>query len=135
MFQFFARAMCMDNLVKPFLEADKKRLIPPAIPGMGFVNGDSKWPKNWKGSNELLLRRKDEFEADPQLAEIDLKLTDIREFLTFYKERLEEKDCKERIAKEWKAIGLIFDRMFFWIYLITIITSLSVTLSVIFMSS
>ena len=126
----------MENLVRPFLDADKKRLIPPAIPDMGFVNGENgRWPRNWKGSSELLLRRKDEFEANPQLAEIDAKLLEIREYMVAYKERLDEKDRKEKIGKEWKAIGLIFDRIFFWIYLLTIITSLSVVLSFIFMGS
>lgn len=136
MFQFFAKILCMNNLVRPFLEADKKRLIPPAIPGMGLVNGgDSKWNKNWKGSTELLLNRKEDFEADPQLAEIDQKLTEVKEFLAIYFERLEEKDKKEKIAKEWKAVGLIFDRIFFSIYLVTILVSLSAVLSVIFVSS
>ena len=137
LFQFFAHALCMENLVKPFLDADKKRLIPPAVPGMGFPNGNgSKWPKHWKGSNELLLiRRKDDFEADAQLAEIDIKVSEISDFLSYYKDRLDEKDNKEKITKEWKAIGLIFDRIFFWIYLVTIIVSLTVVLSVIFMSS
>ena len=132
MFKFFARIMCMDNLVRPFLEADKKRLI-PIIPGMGLANGGSNWPKNW-GSNDI-LRRKEEIDLNPQLASIDQILTEIRDFLLEHRERIEEKDRKERIAKEWKALGLIFDRMFFWIYLVTIITSLSVVLSVIFISS
>lgn len=135
MFQFFARILCMDNLVRPFLEADKKRLIPPAIPGMGFVNGDSKWTKNWKGSSELLSRKNYEIEIDPQWAEIDSKLTEIRDFLFIYKERIEDKDKKEKIAKEWKAVGLIFDRIFFTVYLVTIVVSLSVVLPVIFMST
>lgn len=136
MFQFFAKILCMDNLVRPFLEADKKRLIPPAIPGFGLANGgENKWPKNWKGSTELLLQRKDEIEADPQLAEIDLKLTDIRDFISIYSDRLTEKDRKEKTAKEWKAVGLIFDRIFFWIFLLTICTSLTVVLSIIFMST
>ena len=135
MFQFFARILCMDNLVRPFLEADKKRLIPPAIPGMGFVNGDSKWTKNWKGSSELLSRKNYELEIDPQWAEIDSKLTEIRDFLYMYKERIEDKDKKEKIAKEWKAVGLIFDRIFFTVYLVTIVVSLSVVLPVIFMST
>ena len=136
MFRYFAKILCMDNLVRPFLEADKKRLIPPAVPGMGLSNGgDSKWPRNWKGSAELYLQRKEGVEEDSQLAEIDLKLGEIREFLNSYKERLEEKDRKEKIAKEWKAIGLIFDRIFFWTYLFTIITSLTVVLSYIFSGS
>ena len=135
MFHFFAKILCMDNLVRPFLEADKKRLIPPAIPGMGFVNGDSKWTKNWKGSSELLSRKNYEIEIDPQWAEIDSKLTEIRDFLFIYKERIEDKDKKEKIAKEWKAVGLIFDRIFFTVYLVTIIVSLSVVLPVIFMST
>lgn len=131
MFRIFARAMCMDNLVRPFLEADKKRLIPPAIPGMGLANGNQKWQK-WKGSCDILVRKSDQFEADPQLAEIDMKLNEIREFLSYYRERLEDKDKAERISKEWKALGLIFDRLFFWVYLVTIFTSLTVMLTYIF---
>jgi len=120
----------MDNLVRPFLEADKKRLIPPAIPGMGLANGSQKWAK-WKGSCEILNTKTDQLEADPQLAEIDLKLNDIREFLRFYRDRLESKDKAERIGKEWKALGLIFDRLFFWIYMVTILVSLTLMLSLI----
>lgn len=139
MFRFFARAMCMDNLVRPFLDADKKRLIPPAIPGigMGMANGDSKFPRCWRGSCELLNNKKQDqqIEANPQLAEIDSKLNCIRQFLAYYRERLEIKDKNEKIAKEWKAVGLIFDRLFFWIYLMTILVSLTVVLAVIFMSS
>lgn len=119
----------MNNLVRPFLEADKKRLIPPAIPGMGLANGSNKWQK-WKGSCEI-LRKSDQFETDPQLAEIDLKLNEIREFLSYYKDRLDDKDKAERVAKEWKALGLIFDRLFFWIYLVTILVSLTLMLSLI----
>lgn len=126
----------MDNLVRPFLEADKKRLIPPAIPGMGLVNGgDSKWNKNWKGSTELLLNRKEDFESDSQLAEINSKLNEVRDFIVIYFDRLEEKDKKEKIGKEWKAVGLIFDRIFFSIYLMTILVSLTAVLSIIFISS
>ena len=120
----------MDNLVRPFLEADKKRIIPPAIPGMGLANGSQKWAK-WKGSCEILNTKTDQLEADPQLAEIDLKLNDIREFLRFYRDRLESKDKAERIGKEWKALGLIFDRLFFWIYMVTILVSLTLMLSLI----
>ena len=123
----------MDNLVRPFLEADKKRLIPFGIPGMAFVN---KWKnKNWKGSSELLTGKNLEIETDPQWVEIDSKLTEIRDFLFIYKERIEDKDKKEKIAKEWKAVGLIFDRIFFTVYLVTIVVSLSVVLPVIFMSN
>ncbi|WAQ96377.1 ACHA3-like protein, partial [Mya arenaria] len=132
MFRYFARAMCMNSLVQPFLDADKKRLIPVAIPGMGLANGDSKFPRYWKGSCEKLSRQKDQIELDPQLTEIDSKLSEIREFLNVYQERLDYRDKTEKISKEWKALGLIFDRLFFWIYLVTILTSLSVVLSIIF---
>ncbi|KAH3862136.1 neuronal acetylcholine receptor subunit alpha-10-like [Dreissena polymorpha] len=135
MFRFFARAMRMNNLVKPFLDADKKRLIPPAIPGMGLANGDSKNPRYWKGSCELLVRRKEQIECDPHLSEIDVKLGEIREFLTFYKARMDQKDNQEKVAKEWKALGLIFDRLFFCVYLITILSSLSIVLFFIFNST
>ncbi|XP_060602422.1 neuronal acetylcholine receptor subunit alpha-10-like isoform X2 [Ruditapes philippinarum] len=132
MFRFFARGMCMDNLVRPFLEADKKRLIPPAIPGMGMANGDSKFPRCWRSSCEVLSLKKDQIEPNQQLVEIDIKLTEIREFLSVYRDRLEAKDKNEKIAKEWKALGLIFDRLFFWIYLMTILVSLTVVMSFIF---
>lgn len=136
MFKFFAQVLCMDNLVRPFLEADKKRLIPPAIPGFGLANGgESKWPKNWKGSTELLTNKKEEIEADPQLAEIDQKLTEVRDYLGVYFDRLLDKDKKEKTAREWKAVGLIFDRIFFWIFLLTICTSLTVVLATIFTST
>ena len=134
MFRFFARGMCMDNLVRPFLEADKKRLIPPAIPGMGMANGDSKFPRCWRSSCEVLSLKKDQIEPNQQLVEIDIKLTEIREFLSVYRDRLEAKDKNEKIAKEWKALGLIFDRLFFWIYLMTILVSLTVVMTFIFMS-
>lgn len=124
----------MDNLVRPFLEADRKRLIPLAIPGLGLANGDSKFPRCWRSSCEVLSPKKDQIEPNQQLAEIDAKLTDIREFLNMYKDRLEDKDKTERIAKEWKALGLVFDRLFFWIYLFIILVSLAVVLGFIFLS-
>ena len=138
MFKYIARMLCMDNLVRPFLEADKKRLVPFAIPGMGFINGYNKWAdknKNRKGSSELLTEEAPEIETDPKMVEIDSKLEEIRDFLFIYKERTEDKDKKDKIAKEWKALGLIFDRLFFTIYLVTILVSLSVVLPMIFMST
>lgn len=126
----------MDNLVRPFLAADKKRLIPPAIPGLGLVNGgNGTLQKNWKGSQELLSNRKDDADLNPQLAEIDSKLGEVREFISAYFERLDDKDKKEKMGKEWKAVGLIFDRLFFWVYLVTILTSLTLVLSFIFTGS
>lgn len=118
----------MDNLVRPFLEADRKRLIPPAIPGLGLANGDSKFPRYWRSSCDVLSPKKDQIEPNLQLAEIDAKLTDIREFLGMYRDRLQAKDKTEKIAKEWKALGLVFDRLFFWIYLLIILVSLTVVL-------
>ena len=125
--------LCMDNLVRPFLEADKKRLVPFAVPGMGFINGYNKWAnKTRKGSTELLTGENSEIEIDPKIGEIDSKLAEIRDFLFIYKERTEDKDKKDKIAKEWKAVGLIFDRLFFTVYLVAIVVSLSVVLSMIF---
>lgn len=135
MFRFLARMMCMDNLVRPFLDADKKRLIPPAVPGLGLANGDSKFPRCWKSSCEVLSPRRDQIELNPQLADIDGKLCEIREFLIFYRDRMEGKDKSEKIAKEWKALGLIFDRFFFWIYVVTIFTSLTIVMTIIFTSN
>lgn len=130
MFSYIARALCMDNIVKPFME-DGHVTCPTTSRRYMGVNGDgSKFTNDWKGSSETLITvQKD---SSNELAVIHTKVNEIRNFIKLYKERLEEKDRKEKIAKEWKVLALIFDRIFFIIYITTIIVSLMVVLPIIF---
>jgi len=124
----------MENLVMPFKE--EQIVCPPSSMRCMRVNGENKWapPNDWRGSSEILANAQKETVLNPQLAEINVKVNEIRNFIKIYKERLEEKDRKERVAKEWKALALVFDRIFFIIYLSTITVSLTVVLPIIFNS-
>ncbi|XP_021367417.1 neuronal acetylcholine receptor subunit alpha-10-like isoform X2 [Mizuhopecten yessoensis] len=134
MFSFVARVVCMENLVLPFKD-DSQVTCPPSRRCM-IGNGENKWapPNNWRGSSEMTANAQTETVQNPQLAEIHAKLNEIRNFIKMYKERLEEKDRKEKMAKEWKALALVFDRIFFIIYISTITVSLCVVLPIIFSS-
>ncbi|XP_069122894.1 acetylcholine receptor subunit alpha-like 1 isoform X4 [Argopecten irradians] len=134
MFSFVARVVCMEKLVLPFKD-DGQVTCPPSRRCM-IGNGENKWapPNNWRGSTEMTANAQTETVQNPQLAEIHAKLNEIRNFIKMYKERLEEKDRKEKIAKEWKALALVFDRIFFIIYISTITVSLCVVLPIIFSS-
>ncbi|XP_048761754.1 neuronal acetylcholine receptor subunit alpha-2-like isoform X3 [Ostrea edulis] len=130
MFMYVARVLCMDNLVAPFLEEVHVTCPNTSRRYMG-VNGDgSKFTNDWKGSCETLITVPKD--SSTELSIIHTKVNEIRNFIKVYKERLEEKDRKEKIAKEWKALALIFDRIFFIIYITTIIVSLIVVLPIIF---
>ncbi|XP_067672594.1 neuronal acetylcholine receptor subunit alpha-2-like [Haliotis asinina] len=139
-FSFFGRILCMDNLVQPYLDAAKARRFQSADthPFVG-VNGDS---TNW-GSKEpsvptdLLLHSRqcsNDDESVQQLSLIDYHLSEVMEFLRSYRDRLADKDRKDKIGKEWKAVGLVFDRIFFIIYLTTIVVSMCVLLPIITLS-
>lgn len=130
----------MDNLVQPYLDAAKARRFQSADthPFVG-VNGDS---TNW-GSKEpsvptdLLLHSRqcsNDDESVQQLSLIDYHLSEVMEFLRSYRDRLADKDRKDKIGKEWKAVGLVFDRIFFIIYLTTIVVSMCVLLPIITLS-
>lgn len=130
MFTYIARALCMDNIVKPFME-DSHVTCPTTSRRYMGVNGDgSKFTNDWKGSSETLITVPKD--SNNELAVIHTKVNEIRNFIKLYKERLEDKDRKEKIAKEWKVLALIFDRIFFIIYITTIIVSLMVVLPIIF---
>lgn len=135
----------MENLVRPYTEPRPKSTQTPggrqAQECTRFlgVNGDgsgSKFVSDARASTEILVhinRPGSGDEASSQLALINYHLTELMDFVRRYKERLAEKDRRERMAKEWKAAGLVFDRIFFLIYLIAIVTSLCVLLPIITM--
>lgn len=109
------------------------------MPFLGMpLNGDksSKWVRSdaKRSSGESLLLHANQAEHDQQLIElrhINSHLTELLDYLKAYRTRVSEKDRKERVAREWKAVSLIFDRIFFLIYLTTIVTSLCVILPII----
>lgn len=97
----------MDNIVKLFMEDGYVICFIIFRCYMG-VNGDgSKFINDWKGFSEMLIIvQKDSFN---ELVVIYIKVNEIWNFIKIYKERLEEKDRKEKIVKEWKVFVLIFD--------------------------
>ena len=128
MFNYVAKALCMNNFVAPFID-DVHLTCPSSSHRYVGVNGDgSKFANDWKGSNELLVTSIKESNAE--LIQIHTKVNEVRNFIKLYKERLEEKDRKDKIAKEWRTLALVFDRIFFILYLFTIIVSLTVVMSV-----
>ena len=55
--------------------------------------------------------------------ESDVK--EIRRQLRVLLGRIQDKDAMAKIAMEWRAVALVLDRLFFFLYLIAIITSLA----------
>lgn len=134
MFTGVSRMLCMENLVLPFMNEGQMAHSSKTPHFMG-VNSENKWSNDWRGSNECLLTvQKDISDQHTELAQINAKVMEIRNFLKLYKERLEEKDRKDKVTKEWKVLALIFDRIFFIIYLTTIIVSLAIVIPFIFYS-
>lgn len=151
LFGFFGRLLCMDNLVRPYVDNNSQSCSAPPEGAGGMagrlpqqectrflgVNGDStrgKWGSDSRASTEILVHINRAGSGDEQmnqLALINYHLTELMDFVKRYKERLAEKDRRDRMAKEWKAAGLVFDRIFFLVYLIAIITSLCVLMPII----
>ncbi|KAK3089763.1 hypothetical protein FSP39_006302 [Pinctada imbricata] len=129
MFNYVAKCLCMGNFVSPFVD-DVHITCPSSSHRYVGVNGDgSKFANDWKGSNELLVTSLQK-ETNLELVQIHTKVNEVRNFIKLYKERLEEKDRKDKVAKEWRTLALVFDRIFFIIYLSTIMISLTVVMSV-----
>ena len=58
-----------------------------------------------------------------QVLEADIK--EIRRLLKSYIGRLENKDTQAKNAKEWRLVARVFDRLFFFSYIATIVVSLT----------
>jgi len=52
-------------------------------------------------------------------------LVDIRTMLASYMKRLSDKDAMASVTKEWRIVAKVFDRLFFFMYVATILISLS----------
>ena len=56
---------------------------------------------------------------------IETDVKEIKRILRTYINRLNEKDTQGRIAKEWRIVARVLDRLFFFMYACTIIVSLA----------
>ena len=52
---------------------------------------------------------------------LESDLREIRRALRVLLNRLTEKDATNKIAREWRVVALVLDRIFFWSYFIVII--------------
>lgn len=136
MFEFFAKVLCMDNLVSQFRDKTitelTSRLAGDRVPFLGMpLNGDksSKWVRGGDAISSTTEQPPPQIENEQQtiqLKVINHHMTELMDFVKIYMARLTNKDKKDRVAQEWKALSLIFDRIFFFMYLTTIITSLCI---------
>lgn len=154
LFDFFGHILCMDNLVRPFSERGKSQASGggslnshqdrACVLGVNENGNGSKWVNDALSSTEILVHIKhpsgekhptgeEQCNQQPsqQLALINYHLSELMDFVRSYRERLVEKDRKELMAKEWKAAGLVFDRIFFLVYVIAIVSSLCVIMPII----
>nr|KAI8766129.1 neuronal acetylcholine receptor subunit beta-3 [Biomphalaria glabrata] len=128
-FKYIAKCLMMDDLVRPFIVNKPKTRTPKD--DLGKIE-EKVWKHEGHGSDEALvtIQREHQAQNSGPLAEIEHKLSELREFLKTQKTRLDERDRKENIAKQWKAMALVLDRVFFFVYMGIIIISLSYTLPV-----
>lgn len=55
--------------------------------------------------------------------QLEENLSEIRKALKNLMTKIAEKDRGNRIAKEWRMVAMVLDRLFFWLYFCTIILS------------
>ncbi|KAL8563805.1 hypothetical protein ACOMHN_058663 [Nucella lapillus] len=126
-YNVLARCLRMTDLVQPLQAAMDKMKTPDKR-----YNDSDRWTHHQDpgASNEALAQLQHEqlARSGGVMAEIDLKLFELRAFIRDQRQRMDEKDRKELLAKHWKAVALISDRIFFVIYLIIITGSLGYTL-------
>lgn len=128
-YNVLAKYLRMEDLVRP-LKSSMDHV--PTGPVDKRYDESDKWinPLDSGASTEALAQMQQDqlSKAGGSLAEIDQKLFELRSFIREQRNRIDEKDQKELMAKHWKAVALICDRIFFFVYLIIIAASLSYTL-------
>ncbi len=55
---------------------------------------------------------------------LETEVKEIRRALRGFMNKVHEKDCAARMMRDWRLVALVVDRLFFYIYLATIIVSL-----------
>ncbi|BFZ17268.1 hypothetical protein BsWGS_20307 [Bradybaena similaris] len=133
-FNHLAKCLFMEDLVRPFKGAVSKTRTPRD--GESGKLEDKKWTQESDASPEGVVSVQPEQmhqianEDIGIFGDINIKLEELREFMRFQKLRLKERDEKESIAKQWKAVALLLDRVFFIVYLVVIVGSVCYTLPV-----
>ena len=56
---------------------------------------------------------------------IESDVREIKRILKIYINRMNEKDAHNRVVKEWRIVARVLDRIFFFLYVATIIVSLA----------
>ena len=118
----------MGDLVKPLQHARPREDAPDC--GTAAAPPDTAASQDPKGSSGdgPVAPSKDTLNQLGHLTAIDKKLCEMREFTKLLKDRISEKDRRDNLIKEWKAIALILDRIFFVFYLLFIFSCLVVIL-------
>lgn len=57
-------------------------------------------------------------------AVIESEVREIKQMLKSFMTKVHQRDAKDRIAQEWRLVALTLDRLFFFVYLATILISL-----------
>lgn len=57
-------------------------------------------------------------------AVIESEVREIKQMLRSFMTKVQQRDAKDRIAQEWRLVALTLDRLFFFVYLATILISL-----------
>ena len=57
------------------------------------------------------------------LQTMELNMMDIHQALRSLMLHLADKDASNKAAREWRMVALVLDRIFFWCYLVVIITA------------
>ena len=55
---------------------------------------------------------------------LETEVREIKNVLRSFMSRIHQKDAKDKVAREWRLVALALDRLFFVIYLVTIVVSL-----------
>lgn len=62
--------------------------------------------------------------AGADRAVIESEVREIKQMLRSFMTKVQQRDAKDRIAQEWRLVALTLDRLFFFVYLATILISL-----------
>ncbi|XP_041363747.1 neuronal acetylcholine receptor subunit alpha-10-like [Gigantopelta aegis] len=128
LFDVCAKMLMMGDLVKP-LQKNKSGNEPADSSSLEASAEQTTPSQDPKPSSEVPAPpSKEMLNQLGHLTAIDTKLCEIREFINILKGRIQAKDRRETLIKEWKAIGLILDRIFFVFYLLFIVSCLVVIL-------
>lgn len=83
--------------------------------------------ENWRQFSNGLGSDTDQSERiiplPPQYSQLEAEVREIKRHLKRMADKNAEKAHKEYLAREWKLVALVLDRLFFFIYLVAIIVS------------